>query len=350
MKTAAESALSEAAKKLSSKLKALAIDAAPVSDYTRRYYKDYLRKLDYALQSIIHLLTEGLKETGKDLHDVSIIDHGGGIGIISFLAAEAGFKEVIYSDIFEPASKDAKTLAKILNLRITQFHSGDMTSLKDSLESNSLKADLLVSRNVIEHIYDLDKFMNELCAIPAREKLAIAFSTTANCHNPLTVLYTEHLQKKAEEKGLKGKWEKETDRGIPFIEVRRKIIRENFAQLKDEEIDMLAGKTRGFNEEDIIEATSQYTVSGKIPVPASRRNTCDPMTGNRSENLLPTSVYKELFNRYGFSFTISYGQYNEQYASRLINLITPALNFAIRRNRMLALHLSPFLIFSGRKK
>lgn len=350
MDTRSVSALTEAAASLAPRLRNLDIENSGVSDYTKRYYKDYLRKLDYALKSILQLLTAAVNESGKAVSESIIIDHGGGIGIISFLCAEAGFSKVIYSDIFKPAAEDAKVLASLLNVSIDHYHAGEITGLATEMQEKNLSADILVSRNVIEHIYDLEGFFQSLDQIPSNE-LTLAFSTTANYHNPLTLAYTERLQKKAELEGLKGKWEKSSDRGVAYLKVREQILKEAFPKMPEKERTSLAKATRGLIRKDIISEADKFTSTNVIPrVKVLRSNTCDPLTGNRAENLIPVSHYKELFYKHGYSFSVDFGLYNEHYSSRLINMVTPLANRLIKKSKLIGLRLAPFLIFSGKKK
>ena len=83
-----------AAKLLDQKMQGLDYLALPISDYAKRYYAYDLRKLRYMLQSYCYLLLWSVNKSGKKIEEISMLDHGGGIGMLSLLAKCAGAKQV----------------------------------------------------------------------------------------------------------------------------------------------------------------------------------------------------------------------------------------------------------------
>jgi hypothetical protein len=84
--------------------------------------------------------------------------------------------------------------------------------------------------------------------------------------------------------------------------------------------------------------------------PIHPSNTCDPFTGNRTENLLPIENYKKYFETNGFSFDVYAGFYNTNYLQKVFNLITPSLNKLISKSSTNSISLAPFIGLYGTKK
>lgn len=335
---------------LSERLRSLDIENLSVSAYTIKYFRDYLRKLDYALESISLLLSEGLTENGKSIKNATLIDHGGGIGFVSLLAAEAGFRNVIYFDIYDVAAADAEKIANAVGIKSVLFTSGDFSDLKERMNQGNLSADVLVSRNVIEHIYDLEEFFSELKTLPS-EKLSVAFSTTANKANPLTNIYTRRIQDKIEKKGLAGTWDKKRDSKEAYSLVRKKIIKELIPTVSEQDLNKLTQLTRGFIKSDIEKACQNFIATRSMPEPIEDAfNTCDPLTGNWTERLLPVSYYQSLFNKNGFSFRVVAGPYNRNYHSLPLKILSSVMNPLINMFGNRAYFLSPFIILCGSEK
>jgi len=66
----------------------------------KRYLSSYFRNLDRILQVCGRILLLATKEIQYPLRDFVLVDYGGGSGLLSFLALEAGISTVIYNDIF----------------------------------------------------------------------------------------------------------------------------------------------------------------------------------------------------------------------------------------------------------
>jgi hypothetical protein len=77
-------------------------------------------------------------------------------------------------------------------------------------------------------------------------------------------------------------------------------------------------------------------------------NTCDPFTGNRTENLLPIENYKKYFEANGFNFDVNAGFYNTNYSQKVFNLITPFVNKLISESPKDRIYLAPFIGLQGK--
>lgn len=343
--------LEAAAAILEKKILELDIRSLPVSDYSQRYFTDYLRKLRYSLQSCNLIISWAVAKSGKEPEQITFVDNGGGVGILSFLAKQAGIKTVIYNDIYDVATKDAAVIANALEVSVDHFCVGDADQLVSFVKENELRVDIVASRNVIEHIYNLDVYFETVKNI-SDGPLVLFFATTANQKNPLVDIYTKRLHRTAEYKGKKAQWgQKQRDAILPYLLIRKNILKDEFPGLSDPELAKLAALTRGMMKEDIILAGKKFLETKQLPKqPAHPTNTCDPFTGNWMEHLVPIDEYQRLFRNNGFEFELINGFYNTGYKMKVLNLITPVINKFIKFLGRRAIFLSPFIGLMGTRK
>ncbi|HEY6162303.1 MAG TPA: hypothetical protein VI112_13805 [Bacteroidia bacterium] len=336
--------INSAAETLARKLRALDYRSLPLSAYGKNYYAYDLRKLDYMLRSYAVMLYDSVILSGKELSEVSVLDHGGGIGIFSLLSKSSGVRTVICQDINPEISKDAATVAKALGINVDHFVSGDTKDFVRDVKEKGLKVDILGSRNVIEHVYDINIFLSEVRELPS-EKLILYISTTANMKNPLVNRYTRKIHRNYEFNGKPEEWGKKGFvPGTSCFEIRKKLICEKFPSLNKTELDELATRTRGFMVNSIYTKVEAYLQTKKFPAPiADPTNTCDPFTGNWAEHLVPLDDYRKAALENGFTFDHKPGFYNTKYTQKALNLITPILNSFIRVFGKSGLFLAPFM-------
>lgn len=345
-----EQQFATAVQSLKVKLLAIDIDKMQVSPYTKKYFKDYQRKLQYSLEACAFILMHVVESAGKEIENITIVDYGAGTGVLAMLAKEVGFGKVIYNDIYDISCKDANTIASAAQAQANDYVCGELNALKSYFEKSNTYCDVIVSRNVIEHIYNLDIYFSGLKQIP-NKGLSLFFATTANIKNPLTVWYTNRIQRMLEFKGMTTKWGKERDTLKPYLLSRREIIETAFPQLNKNEIEQLAKATRGLMKDEIVKVVHEFNHTSKMPIlSVSGYNTCDPYTGNWAEHLVETNVYQNLFEKNGFQFQICNGFYNVNYQQKWINLITPIINFLMRLFGKQGIYLAPFIGLKGKLK
>jgi 2-polyprenyl-3-methyl-5-hydroxy-6-metoxy-1,4-benzoquinol methylase len=346
---AIEDRFEQASVSLEKKLLNIDVENLEVSAYSKKYFKDYQRKLKYSLQACSFILMHALHKSGKTLENTTIVDYGAGTGVLAMLAKEVGFGKVIYNDIYDISCKDAATIANKALAQANTYVCGDINTLEAFFRSTNNYCDIIVSRNVIEHIYNLEHYFNALSKIP-NEGLTLFFATTANIKNPLTVWYTQRIQRMLEFKGMTTKWGKERDSLKPYLQSRKEIIKAHFSGLNQNQIEILATETRGLIKDEIISFSKDYIDSGTLKKSlVNGCNTCDPYTGNWAEHLVETEQYKQLFTKNGFSFTIENGFYNTNYAAKWLNLITPLVNRSITALGQYGIYLAPFVGLKGKK-
>jgi len=343
-----EQQFATAVKSLKLKLLAIDVDKMEVSPYTKKYFKDYQRKLQYSLEACAFILMHAIECSGKKIENTTIVDYGAGTGVLAMLAKEVGFGKVIYNDIYDISCKDANTLASAAQVQANEYVCGELNALIAYFEKSHSYCDIIVSRNVIEHIYNLDNYFSELKRIP-NKGLALFFATTANIKNPLTVWYTQRIQRMLELKGMTTKWGKERDTLKPYFISRTEIIHSTFPQLNQNDVNRLAKATRGLMKDEIVLAANEFIKTSKMPeLVVSGYNTCDPYTGNWAEHLVKTDIYQNLFEKNGFQFQIRNGFYNINYNKKVLNFITPLINRLIQILGKKGIYLAPFIGLKGK--
>lgn len=343
--------LDNAANNLYKKLYGLNVQDLKVSDYTKRYLEDHKKKLIYSLQVYTYMLFWSVKLSNKSLSDLSILENGGGTGILCLLAKEVGVKNIIYNDVYDVACNDFKELSKYFDLEPDHIILGEIEEIAIYLNQNQINCDVIASRNVIEHIYDLNNYFHKASTIQNKD-LILFLATTANEKNILTDIYTKRIHNRSEYQDRERKWGfKQRDSYNAYCDIRKSIISESYKNLTSKEVDLLAKLTRGLIKEDIILAVNEYVKNGKRPDPIKHpTNTCDPMTGNWAEHLVSLTDYKKLIEKNDFSLNIICGFYNTHYKLKILNIITSIANMVIKKLTFTSIYGAPFIVLYCKKK
>jgi 2-polyprenyl-3-methyl-5-hydroxy-6-metoxy-1,4-benzoquinol methylase len=331
------------------KLKSVDLAGCGLSLYNQRYLKEYLDNYLFFSRFYTQVLIAGLRGLEKPVKDAVFLDYGGGSGFFSLLAKEVGFKTVIYNDIYDVSVGDAKILSRETGIGIDYFICGDAGELVSETQKLHLSVDLICSFEVIEHIYDLKKWFWEIGKIEGH--FSMICSSSANIKNPYIRRKLAKVQRKAEFIGSeKQVGSKDRDTFLPFLEVRKGIIRENFPGLLFEEIESLAHQTRGYEREDLLEAVSQKLSTGaEIKKISHLSNTCDPITGNWAEHLISHRWLKRAAAKAGFAEPqILPGLYTWS-GNQTIFLLKKILNIFIRIFGNKGVMFSPIYIFITKK-
>jgi 2-polyprenyl-3-methyl-5-hydroxy-6-metoxy-1,4-benzoquinol methylase len=343
--------INDAAETLEQKLRHLNYQHLSISDYYKRYYSYDLGKITFMLQAYSIMMASAIQLSGKPISEITLLDHGGGVGILSLLAKLIGVKTVIHQDIDPVVSADARTVAGQLGIPVEHYICGETRDFVEFVNQNNLNLNIIASRNVIEHVYDLNEFFRETSRIKS-DTLVLYINTTANVRNPLVNSYTKRLQKIYEHEGFSDEWgSRKKDKKNAALEVRKKIIKEYANTLTKSEIEKLAINTRGKRKDDIIKCVDEYLADGTMArPPLHSTNTCDPNTGSWLEHLVPINKYKELMEDSGFEYSYKNGFYNTNYPQPYLNLVTPVLNFKIKLLNNLGIILAPFITIIGVKR
>ena len=318
-----------AIKSLHSKLHKLEVKSLQISDYNKEYLKKYIHNYSFYMSLYSQLLHKSIKKLDKPISQSVFVDYGGGCGILSYLAKEVGFKSVIYNDIYEISVNDTKIISKEINIEIDSYIQGGVHEFTNEINLKNLKPDLICSFDVLEHIYNLKEYFNSISGI--NSQFSLLFMTSANAKNPYINYKLKKIQIRAEFHGLDKTigW-KESDLNSAFLEARKKIIKKKFSKLKDDEIEELSIKTRGLRKDDIEKVVKNYIHNNKIGYHIEHpTNTCDPYTGNWTENLINLTQLKKIVQKNNLKFDITNSFYSYS-NNKILNFPKLVLNLMIR--------------------
>jgi 2-polyprenyl-3-methyl-5-hydroxy-6-metoxy-1,4-benzoquinol methylase len=320
-----------------------------VSEYNKNYLMRYIDNYTFYMGLYRQLFKKAIDKLTKPVADSVFVDYGGGCGMLSYLAKEIGFKTVVYNDIYPVSVSDACIIAKSLNIHIDHYIAGDIKTFVSEINSLNIKPDLVCSFDVLEHIYDWRSWIKEITNI--NSFFSLLFMTSANARNPFINQRLKKIQLQAEHKGFEkdAGW-KESDLNTSFLEERKKIIAAKFSDLKQEEINMLAKKTRGLIKEDIEKLVEAYIASGKITYqPEHPTNTCDPYTGNWAEHLINTDDLKSFSAANNFFVEITNTVYGYS-KNKLLNIPKRIMNAVIKLTGKNNLFFSPMYVLEMSKR
>ncbi|MFY7898775.1 MAG: hypothetical protein ACOVNY_01245 [Chitinophagaceae bacterium] len=314
--------------KLYALMKTLSVKDLGLSKHGEQYFLgSHFKRLFFSIQTSAHLLYNSISLTKKKVTDIVIMDYGAGIGSLYLLAKMIGCKEVIYNDILEEWKQNALQIAKALQKDVDRYIVGDIATTLEQLQTLHIECDIIVSRNVIEHIYELDTFYKIVDSY--QPKTLVYSSTTANFRNPAMNLQHVLLNNKLEK---------------IFLQQRFSYIQQLQPQLTDSIVQKLAIKTRGYEKSDIEKAVTAFVQTGITP--AKRyiyTNTCDMNYGVWAENLLPFSIHKQMVAASGRKALIVPGFWDTHYSSKLKNVMARFFNTIIKSNKFCGFLLAPFI-------
>lgn len=307
-----------------------------------------LDNLENSLSRLGFLLYEAFNGAEYDIEKSVLVDYGGGSGLLSFLARALGVKVVIYSDIYDLSCKEAELVGHILGLSADYYLAGDETALSCMMNEKKLACDVLVSNDVIEHVYTIEKTLQVLSHIPGSH-LKMILASGANKYNPYIYLRILHRQVNIEKKGRKAG--RECDTRASYSEIRYNLIKEYAANLSDNEVRRLARQTRGLMHNDIHKAIDIFRKENKWPRPEPYGyNTCDPFTGYWEEHFMVPHQLAYKLGDLGFSASVVPGLWFVNLSTHAVKrMICNLLNVMIRLMKNCGLIWSPFYIVKAQR-
>ena len=302
------------------------VDKLDIPNYCLVYFKkSHLNRLFFSIQTSAHLLYRAILEKRKPVQEIILLDYGAGVGTLYLLAKMIGCRMVVYNDHMDDWKNSAATIARMINVHIDQYVVGDIAQTLDHLNKNQIQCDMIISRNVVEHIYDLARFFD---ATYNDQPHALHYhSTTANIYN-----IASHLKHVLWHK----KWES-------IYSVKRMDLIEKEIG-RGEQSQLLTRKTRGLAGEDLKNAIEVGKATRIYPDPSIHyTNTCDPVTGVWAEHLLSAKQYRKMINHKQYDLKFAPGFWDTHYKNGIVNGITGILNYVIRLLGKGGMYISPFI-------
>lgn len=297
-------------------------------------FKDYFinhhlgKRLFFSIQNSAHIIYQSVKKTGKLIEHITIVDYGAGLGTLYMLAGMLTFKRIVYNDYLPDWKNTAEMICKAMQINIDGYVTGDIDAVLNYANDNAFRYDIIASRNVIEHIYSLPFFYEEIFR---HNPNAVIFSTTsANYHNPAMNLKHYLLHKKIERE--------------QYLPHRKTAIQNIWPGISTEQLDELASLTRGKAKEDFLLAVDNYKSNKPIvPVLFLRSNTSISTTGYWCEHLLSKQEYKSIITTAGYKMEYTAGYWDTNYKSGIMNLLAILLNKVISLSGKKGYFFSPFV-------
>jgi hypothetical protein len=344
----------EAAARLATKLARLKVNQLKISDYNKRYFGGTLQNITAALQLRTYLLGWALKDISLPKKEIVLVDYGGGSGMLSLLAKEYGIGTVIYDDIYDVSCKDAEIIGEAIGNKADHYVHGDIDDLIQFVKQRRLNCTTLVSYDVLEHIYNVPAFLQQLPSL-SEGVLSIVMGSGANMKNPFVNRVLVKKQIQLETMDREPNWgAKDRDALKSYLGIRKEMInaylKEKNADLPAPIVDDIARRTRGLVKSDIERSVQVYLDKQELPQPLVHpTNTCDPNNGNWAEHLMNTkNLAKDLSNA-GFESAILCGYYGDSNHT-LKRLVGRCLNAIISVAGKQGLFFAGFFILYGIKR
>lgn len=288
----------------------LCLPAVPLKYYLEKHQQ----RRFFSVQTAAELLYRSISLKNKPVDELTIMDYGGGTGSLFLLAKMIGCKTVIYNDILEDMGLAARLISDHLCVDIDYFMIGDHDITLKELDRRAIVCDIVLSRNVVEHIYDLDDFYGKMAHY--QPNAVLFFSTTANYQNPAMLWYHKQVHRKYE---------------LQYKPKRATIIRQQLGAITDIEVDRLATATRGLAMGDLESAITAYNQQKVLPNPNIHySNTCDPENGLWAEHIIPPTDYKRILNKHGYACAVHPAFWDTHYRSRIKNIFATSMNMATK--------------------
>ena len=317
---------SETVNKFHHLLNEIVFEDLGLSDYNLNYilkmkptFFYYIQLFDFSIQEIV---------SKEDYKDKWIIDFGGGHGFLSLYLKLLGFK-VIYCDFNANSVQTAQKIAQTLGFGPDYYVEGSSKDVLDLINQENLDVQYLISTDTIEHVYDLDEMIGNFVKI--NPKIKMIFTTASNFDNKIK---SKELQKSM----IKDEIEE-------FIPMRKTYISNSFSNLKEEEINLLAKKSRGLRYVDLDDFVKFYQENKSFKkIEIDDYNCCEPEFGAWTERILPIEDYKKTASNYGLTLDVDNSFYCVVDKKGIKKYIVNLLNYFVLNNSSLGIKLAPTII------
>jgi 2-polyprenyl-3-methyl-5-hydroxy-6-metoxy-1,4-benzoquinol methylase len=278
--------INEECVKLKTAIEALDISTLPIDEFYKWYFNQcHLNRQEFSLRTSARLVHDAIVSTGKTPEEIVLLDYGAGLGTTYLLAKQIGIKHVIYNDLLPEFARPAKAIDQALGIVMDDYLVGDVEATCKEIQNKKLDVDVVISRNVLEHIYDLKHFFTTTHYYLPRAVLYN--STTANYNNPMAFVQHIYLHKKAEP---------------ILIKKKQKYLLSHFPEMTPHNALQLAQRSPTLAADDLLAVGREYLNKHELPAKCTEgTNVCDE-TGNWREHLISYSKYRQHAFQYELSF------------------------------------------------
>lgn len=322
--------INEKANFLFQKLKLLDLSDTDIAEFGKYYFNTHHAgsRLFFSVQSSADIIYQSIKRINKPVSETSFMDYGAGLGTLFLLAGTVGFRKVYFNDYFPQWAGYAKIICSKLEINIDDFITGDIDAVIDYSKERNMNIDIIASRNVVEHIYNLRNFYTRI--FQSGITSVCYATTTANFHNPAMRLKHYWYHWKVEKSTYKKQREEKIKVLVPDI--------------LGGDLKALIKHTRGKAFQDFTNALECYFKKQPIPsVEFLGSNTCDCETGVWAENLITRQNYSDIIHDSGFAVTYTAGFWDTHYKNGVVNFFTRFLNRVIKVLGKKGIWFAPFV-------
>jgi len=219
-----------------------------------------------------------------------VLDTGCGFGLTSVLFKAFGSSMAVGLD--QSVEKIGVCNEILRRTRLNEeniiFVDGDCLNLPFDEES----FDVILAIEVISHVRDLNAFINEVWRV-LRSGGTFFVSDGNNVLNPAVYLQQKRWQIRSETGPVNG-----TGLSLPYVEARRRLIKDGFPNLSEDVVDWLVRATKGLWGQQIVQVVEHYVSTGSIPTTNRRNNYVNPLTGEFQERLFDPIKLSRLLKTY----------------------------------------------------
>ena len=262
------------------------------SPYFCRYYVRYghPKKFDGYLRFCQHLFSI------TKAKDARVLDLGCGFGLLSILLSLEGAREVVGYDL----NTEKITLFK----KFIQYLGEEPQNVKPLL-GDSVKIDfpgqtfdVVIANEVFSHIRDCDTSLQEVFRVLKPGGRFLVRDGNNRLFFPGR-MKRRRFWKRIERGPVETHWFRSTDIPIPYVEIRKKMIMEQFPQIDYRRIEWLSKETAGMYCNEIIEAVKKFENNGKT-IHKPKFPYRNPMTGEYPEREIDPLIFKKNLKKLGF--------------------------------------------------
>lgn len=290
------------------KIPQLPIDDMPFEPFFKWYYQHcHLSRPRFSLRTSARLLHQALSSVNKPLNQIVLMDYGAGLGTMYIIAKMIGVGKVIYNDLLPEFATPAIAVDKALGYVMHEYIIGDTLATCQQLKEKNIVVDVILSRNVLEHIYDLKEFFATIYKY--QPKAALFNSTTANWNNPAAHLQHRWIHYKAKKQ---------------LAKPREEYIAKLAPALSAHEVHLLSNKIFNYGGTQLDELVLEFARTKILPkLKYDYDNVCEA-NGNWCEHMIPFKDYSALATNYQINFKA--GFWDEDYPNPAKKLLGKSLN------------------------
>jgi len=262
------------------------------SPYFCRYYSRYShpKKFEGYLKFCQHIFSI------TDAKDARVLDLGCGFGLLSILLSLEGAGEVVGYDL----NTEKITLFKKFMDYLGEEVQNVIPVLGDSVKIDfpDQTFDVVIANEVISHLRDCETSLKEIFRVMRPGGRFIVRDGNNGLFLPGR-LQRRRFWKRIERGPIDPSWFRSTDIPLPYVEIREKMITDQFPQMNYGRIKWLSKETAGMYGSEIIEAVKRFEINRKtIEKPNfSYRN---PLTGEYPEKEINPFIFRKNLKTFGF--------------------------------------------------